>query len=133
MSKLKSATLDSAPTPARPIPPTSAPQKPALPTARTIECFTYALKAYSAERRKDGWWIARSPFSSGSERPEWSGPFKTIETTCLAIARRLATEIADRHTRSIEGNKLKPGDPLYGLKPTTRLVQRKSNGVDSAY
>jgi hypothetical protein len=37
------------------------------------------------------------------------------------MARRLATEIADRHTRTIEGHGLKPGQPLFGLKATTRL------------
>lgn len=88
--------------------------------------LTYALKAYTAERRADGWWICRTPFSSTGERPEWSGPFAEIETACLSIARRLAIEIADRHTRSIEGLKLKPNDRLYGLKLSTRLAAKKS-------
>lgn len=83
--------------------------------------FTYALKGYSAEIRTDGWWIASTPFTVAGEKPKWSGPYQTIETACLAIARRLATEIADRHTRTIEAKKLTPGKPLYGLKPTTRL------------
>ena len=37
------------------------------------------------------------------------------------IARKLAIEIADRHTQSIERHGLTPDDLLYGLKPTTRL------------
>lgn len=87
--------------------------------------FTYALRCYTAEIRTDGWWIARTTSSFGGEKPEWSGPFQSIETACLAIARRLATEIADRHTRTIEAHKLTPGKPLYGLKPTTRLRAQK--------
>ena len=100
--------------------------KPATPAKAAIDRstparFTYALKAYTAERRADGWWICRTTFASAGEKPEWSGPFATIETAVLAIARRLATEIADRHTRSVEGHQLKDSDPLYGLKATTRL------------
>ena len=55
------------------------------------------------------------------EKPQWMGPFATIETACLSIARKLAIEIADRHTQSIERHRLTPDDLLYGLKPTTRL------------
>lgn len=58
--------------------------------------FTYALKGYTAEIRTDGWWIAKTPCAVAGEKPQWSGPFQSIETACLAIARRLATEIADR-------------------------------------
>lgn len=88
------------------------------------EKFTYALAAYTAERRKDGWYIAKTVPSFANEKPKWSGPFETIENGCLSIGRHLAVEIADRHTRSIEAHKLRPGDPLYGLKPTTRLRAR---------
>ncbi len=94
--------------------------------------FTYALKAYTAEIRPDGWWIARTPFTAAGEKAEWSGPFEAIETACLAIARRLATEIADRHTRTVEHHQLKVGEPLYGLKPTTRLKQRKGQQATTA-
>ena len=88
--------------------------------------FTYALARYTAEIRGDGWYVAKSTPSFAGERPNWSGPFATIETAVLAIGRRLATEIADRHTRSIEWHKIKPGDPLQGLKPTTRLCKSDS-------
>ncbi|MGD9786196.1 MAG: hypothetical protein AB7E80_01815 [Hyphomicrobiaceae bacterium] len=91
--------------------------------------FTYALKSYSAEIRTDGWWIASTPCTAAGEKPKWSGPYQTIETACLAIARRLATEIADRHTRTIETKKLAPGKPLYGLKRTTRLRQKRDASV----
>lgn len=105
-------------------PPAAAPAKqPSQPISAKDKPtrFTYALKCYSTERRADGWWICRTPFASAGEKPEWSGPFEIIETAVLAIGRRLATEIADRHTRSIEGHKVAPSDPLYGLKATTLL------------
>jgi hypothetical protein len=86
--------------------------------------FTYALADYTAERRPDGWFVAETVPSFVNEKPRWKGPFDTIESACLAIARRLAVELADRHTRSIEAHKLRPSDPLYGLKPTTRLRAR---------
>jgi hypothetical protein len=109
----KQAALDLAPTETY-----SAPA--AAKTAKPPEKFTYALSAFTVQRRKSGWWI--SPASKGAgEKPQWSGPFATIETACLAIGRRLAIDIADRHTQSIERHGLAPDDPLYGLKPTTRL------------
>jgi hypothetical protein len=91
----------------------------AAKTTKPPEKFTYALPAFSVQRRKTGWWI--SPSKNAGKKPQWSGPFATIETACLAIGRRLAIEIADRHTQSIERHGLTPDDLLYGLKPTTRL------------
>jgi hypothetical protein len=130
MGKVKAATLAQAPIAIRrqvAIDPTdSRPPKqvkPAPPRAsRTPDKFTYSLKQYTAERRKDGWWVARTPF--GDERPSWSGPFPTIEEACLAIARLLAAEIANRHSAQAASHNIKSGDPLYGLKPTTRLKPR---------
>lgn len=91
--------------------------------------FTYALASYSVELRDKGWYVARSVPTFTGDKPDWSGPFETIETACLAIGRRLATEIADRHTRMVETHKMEPDDPLYGLKKTTRLRQaRKAKG-----
>ena len=85
--------------------------------------FTYALASYTVEIRSGGWYIAKSVPTFTGDKPSWSGPFETIETACLAIGRRLATEIADRHTRSVEAHKIKSDDPRYGLKKTTRLRQ----------
>lgn len=86
--------------------------------------FTYALAAYSVERRTDGWYMAKTIPSFTGEKTKWRGPFGTIETLCLSIGRHLATEIADRHTRSIEANKIGKSHALYGLKPTTSLRAR---------
>ena len=139
MGKIKAATLAQAPIAVRrqlAIDPTdSAKSKQVAPRSKGLappridyqakpSKFTYALARYTCERRADGWRVARTPFSD--EKPQWSEPFETIETAILAIGRRLATELADRHTRSIEGHKLTVADPLYGLKPTTRLRQKKS-------
>ena len=88
------------------------------------EKFTYALAAFTAERRKEGWYVAKSVASFNGDKPKWSGPFETIESACLSIGRHLATELADRHTRSIESHKIARNAPLYGLKPTTRLRAR---------
>ena len=93
---------------------------PTASTAKPPDKFTYALPAFTVQRRKTGWWISPTSSSAG-EKPQWSGPFATIETACLSVARRLAIEIADRHTQSIERHGLTSDDLLYGLKPTTRL------------
>ena len=97
--------------------------KPAPVTAKP-DRFTYALSAFSAEIRDQGWYVARTVPSFTGEKPKWSGPFETIESACLSIGRHCATEIADRHTRSAEFHKIKRGAPLYGLKVTTRLKAR---------
>jgi hypothetical protein len=86
--------------------------------------LTYALAAYTAERRKDGWYVAKTVPSFNGEKPKWKGPFETIESACLCMGRHLSVELADRHTRSIETRKIDRKHPLYGLKPTTRLRAR---------
>jgi hypothetical protein len=88
------------------------------------EKFTYALAAHTAERRKDGWYVAKSVPTFSGEKSKWTGPFDDIENACLSIARQLFTELADRHTRSVEIHALARTDPLFGLKPTTRLRAR---------
>ena len=93
----------------------------AISTAKPPDKFTYALPAFTVQRRKSGWWIRPTPSEGAGEKPQWTGPYATIETACLSIARKLAIEIADRHTQSIERHQLTPDDALYGLKPTTRL------------
>ena len=91
--------------------------------------FSYALKSHTAKRTEKGWYVARAWCTVAGEKPEWIVPFETIEAACLAIARRLATEIADRHSMMIEAHKIRPGEPLYGLKPTTRLRKAKNGSA----
>ena len=73
--------------------------------------FTYALKQHSIERRPTGWFVAET-VPSVTGKPHWRGPFQSIENACRAIARGLALEIVDRHTRSVEGHKMGKNDPL---------------------
>ncbi len=95
------------------------------PIGNAPQKFTYALKDYTTERRYNGWWISPTWSKSAGQKPEWVGPFATIETACLSIARRLAIELADRHTQSVERYGIERTSALYGLKPTTRLHQRR--------
>jgi len=92
--------------------------------AKPPEKFTYSLPAFTVQRRKSGWWISPTSKSAG-EKPQWSGPFATIETACLAIARRLAIEIADRHTQSIERHGLTPDDRSTGSNPPRASTRRE--------
>jgi hypothetical protein len=85
------------------------------------EKFTYALGSFTIELRSAGWFVAKTVTNFAGEKPKWSGPFKDIENACLSVARHLFVEVADRHTRSIEAHKIARSDPLYGLKPTTKL------------
>jgi hypothetical protein len=126
MSTKKRAALQHAPVAITEREPAAQKPEPARSRSTKVpDKFTYALKQYTAERRADGWWISRTWSASYGEKPQWRGPFATIETACLAIARRLATEIADRHTHSIERHGIKRNDPRYGLKLTTRLRNKR--------
>lgn len=99
-------------------------QTPLKAAGKRPEKFTYALSAFTAERRDTGWHVARTVASFIGEKPKWSGPFQSIEHACLSIGRQCATELADRHTRSIESYAIDRSDGLFGLKPTTRLRAR---------
>jgi hypothetical protein len=103
--------------------------KAATPSGPKPTKFTYALKQWSMERRESGWFVSPTTLSLIGNKPEWRGPFETIESACLAIARALALELADRHTRSVETHKIRSGQPLWGFKPTTRLNGRKAASV----
>lgn len=109
---------------AKPLQAAKSPRRTKTSTAKP-NAFTYALASYTIERRVTGWYVARTVASFAGEKPKWAGPFQDLENACLSAARHMATEIADRHTRSIEQYKIKRDDPLYGLKPTTRLAKAK--------
>ena len=83
--------------------------------------FTYALKAWSVERRGGGWFITETVATIHGNKPAWRGPFQSVENACRAIARGLALELTDRHTRSVEGHKIARKDPLHGLDPESTL------------
>ena len=103
---------------------TSSTTKSQAPASTPPEKFTYALPAFTVELRGQGWYIAKTVPNFAGEKCKWVGPFQSIETACLSIGRHLATEIADRHTRSVESHKIERGTPLYGIKVTTTVRTR---------
>jgi hypothetical protein len=52
------------------------------------------LSTYSLERRKNGWYFFAPTFFSEPHEPK--GPYSTITSACLMIARELAREAGDR-------------------------------------
>lgn len=107
-----------------------APAKAAVPAPKRElrpSRFTYALKGYTVEMTERGWMIAQNWFTAAGEKPKWVGPFPTIELACLAIARRHATEIADRHSILVAHHKIKPADKLYGLKGSLSVRAKKGD------
>ena len=42
---------------------------PVADSAETLAKLTYALKSYTAERRQDGWWMCKTPFTAAGEKP----------------------------------------------------------------
>ena len=57
------------------------------PSEHGVTKFTYALKAWSVERRGAGWFVAETVVSILGNKPTWRGPFLSIENACRAIAR----------------------------------------------
>ena len=106
----KQAALDLAPTA---IAPTAS-------TAKPPEKFTYALPAFTVQRRKTGWWI--SPSKSAGEKPQWTGPFATIETACLSIARK--TRNRDRRSPHAIDRAARADAGRSALRPQTHHAPR---------
>ena len=59
----------------------------------------YALTAWNIELRKDGWYIYRTPFFTDPKREE-RGPYSSIGSATLMIARELAKEAVKRHQKT---------------------------------
>ena len=55
----------------------------------------YMLSTWSIERRRNGWFIYPTPFFSDTNQPK--GPYSSIMSACLMIARELAREVVRRH------------------------------------
>jgi hypothetical protein len=60
----------------------------------------YALGNWSAERRQQGWFIAKTASRPNGERHRWKGPYGSITSATLMIARELARELDTRHARA---------------------------------
>lgn len=56
----------------------------------------YALAEYTVERRNDGWYFGRT--SRYGDKEERKGPYASIVSVTLVIARALKREIAKRDT-----------------------------------
>ncbi len=55
------------------------------------------LSTYNLERRKDGWYFWKAPFFTAEA--ERKGPYGSIMSACMMIARELAREAAQRFNR----------------------------------
>ena len=52
---------------------------------------TFALASWTAERRAKGWYIRKTDHNG-----DWRGPYSTIASVSLMIARELGKELATR-------------------------------------
>jgi hypothetical protein len=58
----------------------------------------YALTAWSIEKRPKGWYAYKTPFFSDPKASEL-GPYSSIGSATLMIARELAREAVRRHQK----------------------------------
>jgi len=52
------------------------------------------LSTFNLEKRKDGWYFWKAAFFTAEEKPK--GPYSSIMSACMMIARELAREAAQR-------------------------------------
>ena len=60
----------------------------------------YALQNWSVKRRARGWYIARTSATYSGDVQSWKGPYSSLASATLMIARELGKEVAKRHGRS---------------------------------
>jgi hypothetical protein len=60
----------------------------------------YLLKAWTL-REKNGKWFAAHAAHHG-DKPEWKGPYQSLDNAAKAIARAITQEVAARHNRCID-------------------------------
>jgi hypothetical protein len=58
---------------------------------------TYALADFTVERRPKGWYFTRT--ARYGDRAEWRGPYSSIASVTLMVARELSKEITRRDAR----------------------------------
>ena len=104
--------------------------KPAAPAREPVQ-FRYLLAQWVAERRNDGWYIARSWISSSGEKPRWEGPFAFPQDASIAIARYQCAELSNRHQSKARFYRVKSTDPLFGLPPLPDLSTTRTRGGKS--
>lgn len=54
----------------------------------------YALQGYTVEKRRRGWYFTRTFVKA--EQPEWRGPYRSLASVTLMIARQLKKELKRR-------------------------------------
>lgn len=55
------------------------------------------LSTYNIEKRKNGWYFWKAPFFTSEAVPK--GPYGSIMSACMMIARELAREAGQRYKR----------------------------------
>jgi hypothetical protein len=63
----------------------------------TVERFIYALSDWTVEKREGGWYFSRS--ANRHNRGDWRGPYSSVESVAMMIARELRKEIVERYER----------------------------------
>ncbi len=61
---------------------------------RLKERDRYILANWTAEKRPSGWFIARSAYGGASH--DWKGPYTSIASASLMVARELGKELKRR-------------------------------------
>jgi hypothetical protein len=61
------------------------------------ERFIYALADWTVEKRADGWYFARSAMRH--TKHDWKGPYSSVDSVAMMIARQLRREITERYER----------------------------------
>lgn len=70
-----------------------------LDRTRRAKPAAYALSAWNVELRRNGWYIYKTPFFSDPKASE-KGPYSSIGSASLMIARELAREAVKRHFKN---------------------------------
>ena len=68
-----------------------------LPNGKRV----YQLAEYTVEHKKDGWYFGRS--ARYGDKEDMKGPYATVSSVTLVIARQLKREITKRDTPRVSG------------------------------
>jgi hypothetical protein len=68
-----------------------------LPNGKRV----YMLAEYTVEHKKDGWYFGRS--ARYGEKDEMKGPYRSVSSVTLVIARQLKREISKRDAPHVAG------------------------------
>lgn len=96
-----------------------------VPAAKRPEHFTYALSAFTVQRRQGHWYVTPAWSAFAGEKPEWRGPFDTIEDASAIMMSLAIAELRRRHATHIASYQLAPEDPLNGDRRAKKRSQTK--------